>query len=415
MKKRLLLFLFSSLTLSAYAGDWDIHGYVNTGFTVDSSLNAVETDLGKGDFFLGNNPAQSANQFEISGSRKFSAENGAEGALYFRTEYGNGTAGEKYLYSSSGGEGKDNFFELKEAYIDLAKLDFLPEGSKMWAGRRFYGRDSTACSGEFWKQTSGVGLGYESDKFAVAFVGVDYKKPSDSAPNRQTAFVLDTRLKGFEVPGGNVEFQVNLYTQPDAQKESGDSNEAENGIGLGLTYNINGWYGLNGWSKAAVAYGTGIGANAKGLNFGNWVGGADEDAESLLATTYGMWNISDTIQMGTEASLHQGTKLYGQEKLTRMGFSVSPSYKVTNNLRFMAEASVGMQTLDNPGAWGRSEDTEMRTAFKFSPVITINNDYYGRPQIKPFIAFGTTNDDNVDLYDGEQSGTFFGVQGEVWF
>lgn len=420
LNKKMLLataILACSMSSVAMAEDLEIHGYVKTGVTLDSNLSSGGNDFGKGDFFLGTNGSNPANQFELVGTKRFSSDNGAQGRLDFRLEYGNGTPGESYYYSSSGGEGTENFFELKEAFVTLEKLDFLPEGSSVWAGRKFYGRDSTSNSGEFWKQSSGVGFGYETNKFAVAVVGADLDK-SASAPDRKTALVLDTRIKNIKVPGGSVEAQVNLYTQKNAQKveEGGNSDTAETGIGAGLTYNINKWYGIkDGWSKAAIAFGTGIGAPAKGLNFGSWVGGANEDSSSILATTYGMVNLSQKLQMGTEISLHQGKELYGQDSLTRFGVSVSPSYKVSKNLRMTADATVGMQKLDNYAAWGRSEETEIRTALTLAPVITLNNDFYGRPQIKPFVTFGNTNDDKVNLYDGEQSGTFFGVVAEVWF
>lgn len=418
LNKKILLataILACSMSSVAMAEDLEIHGYVKTGVTLDSNLSSGGNDFGKGDFFLGTNGSNPANQFELVGTKRFSSDNGAQGRLDFRLEYGNGTPGESYYYSSSGGEGTENFFELKEAFVTLEKLDFLPEGSSVWAGRKFYGRDSTSNSGEFWKQSSGVGFGYETNKFAVAVVGADLDKGAN-APDRQTALVLDTRVKNIKVPGGNVEAQVNLYTQKNAQKETGNPDAAETGLGAGLTYNINKWYGIkDGWSKAAIAFGTGIGAPAKGLNFGSWVGGANEDSSSILATTYGMVNLSDKLQMGTEISLHQGKELYGQDSLTRFGVSVSPSYKVSKNLRMTADATVGMQKLDDHAAWGRSEETEIRTALTLAPVITLNNDFYGRPQIKPFVTFGNTNDDKVDLYDGEQSGTFFGVVAEVWF
>lgn len=421
LNKKMLLataILACSMSSVAMAEDLEIHGYVKTGVTLDSNLSSGGSNFSKGDFFLGTNGSNPANQFELVGTKRFSSDNGAQGRLDFRLEYGNGTPGESYFYSSSGGEGKENFFELKEAYVTLEKLDFLPEGSSVWAGRKFYGRDSTSGSGEFWKQSSGVGFGYETNKFAVALVGADLDKTAN-APDRRTALALDTRIKNIKVPGGSVEAQVNLYSQKNAKDavEGGNKDTADSGVGVGLTYNINKWYGVkDGWSKAAIAYGTGMGAYAcGGLNFGSWVGGAHEDSNSLFLTTYGMVNLSNKLQMGTEATILTGDKMYGQETLTRAGATLSPSYKVSKNLRLTADASVGMQKLDNYDGWGRSEETEIRTALTLAPVITINNDFYGRPQIKPFVTFGQTSDDKVNLYDGEQSGTFFGVVAEVWF
>lgn len=418
-KKMLLAsaILICSMSNLALADDsMEIHGYAKTGMVLNDNMSSGGVDFGKGDFFLGTDGTSPANQFELVGSKKFTSDNGAQGKLEFRLEYGNGTPGKDYFYSSSGGEAGDrNYFELKEAFVELEKLDVLPKDSKIWAGRKFYGRDSTACSGEFWKQSSGVGFGFEANKYSIAVVGADLDKTA-SSPDRQTAIVLDMRYKGIKVPGGSVELQANIYSQNNAKVETSNDDAAENGIGLGVTYNINKWYGLkDGWSKAAIAYGTGIGAPAKGLNFGSWVGGANENSSSILATTYGMVNLSPKLQMGTEVSIHIGENLYGQDSLTRAGVSVSPSYKVSKNLRLTADASIGMQTLDNPSAWGRSEDTEIRTALTLAPVFTLNNDFYGRPQIKPFVTFGNTSDDAVVLYDGKQNAAVVGVVGEVWF
>ncbi len=430
LNKKMLLataILACSMSSVAMASDLELHGYAKTGITLDSDLSSGGSDFKKGDFFLGTNGSNPANQFELVGTKRFSSDNGAQGRLDFRLEYGNGTDGETYYYSSSGGEGKENFFELKEAYITLEKLDFLPEGSSIWAGRKFYGRDATFSSGEFWKQSSGVGFGYETNKFAMAVVGADSDK-STTDGDRQTALVLDTRIKNIQVPGGSLEAQVNLYTQKNAKTsdEGGNSNTADSGVGVGLTYNINKWYGVkDGWSKAAVSMGTGLGgANAcGGLNFGSWTAGGDKnkDAKALFLTTYGMANFTDKLQVATEVSYLQGDKMFGTTEgtITRTGATITPSYKVSKNLRLTAEASIGMQILPKNSTgtviWGAGKEKEVRTALTLAPVITINNDFSGRPQIKPFVTFGKTNNDYNKLYDKKTSGTFFGVVGEVWF
>ena len=271
--------LACSMSSVAMASDLELHGYAKTGVMVDSELNSVGTNAPDGLLrsrasYNGTTLDVPANQFELVGTKKFSSDNGAQGRLDFRLEYGNRTDGAYDYYSSSGGEGKQNFFELKEAYVTLEKLDFLPKDSSVWAGRKFYGRDSGALTGEFWKQSSGVGFGYDTNKFSMALVGADLvKAPDNSDANgndsgkEQTAFVLDTRIKNIKVPGGNVELQVNLYTQKNAKSadELNNSKRADSGLGLGITYNIDGYYGVKkGWSKAGLAYGKGRGGSAKG-------------------------------------------------------------------------------------------------------------------------------------------------------
>ena len=414
--------------------DWEFHGYGNVGLRYNSDLSSTSTNFGKGDYFLGiNGTSESANQVEWVTKKKFAAENGAWGNFNVRSEFGNG---DSYLYSSSGAEhdnGKANF-EVKEAFIELGGLTILPENGTLWAGRKFHNRNSTALSGEFWKQSSGVGFGYSQNKLSLAVVATDpgAENGKDSASlmpigkSNKTITSVEGEY-GIDIPGGSLTAAAKFYSQSNAditrtQNEEGNWVEsknpdaAKNGFGVGLIYNTK-FYGMSGWAQHAIAYGTGIGANAKGLNFGQWVDGAHEDAKTLFITSYGMGNLTDRIQLGTEIVFMSGDTLYGQDSLQRGGFSLKPSFKVNDNFRFELGASVGMQTLDNPGAWGKSEDTEIRIGVSAAPTFTINNDYYGRPQIQPFVSYFTTNDKSGfgGEYGDSDSEVVFGVKGEVWF
>ncbi len=426
LNKKILLataILACSMSSVAMASDLELHGYAKTGVMVDSELNSVGTNAPDGLLrsrasYNGTTLDVPANQFELVGTKKFSSDNGAQGRLDFRLEYGNRTDGAYDYYSSSGGEGKQNFFELKEAYVTLEKLDFLPKDSSVWAGRKFYGRDSGALTGEFWKQSSGVGFGYDTNKFSMALVGADLNKSTADDGKEKTAFVLDTRIKNIKVPGGNVELQVNLYTQKNAKTadELNNPKSADSGLGLGITYNIDGYYGVKkGWSKAGLAYGKGLGGSAKGLNFGSWLGDDVEDSKSILATTYGMVNLTDKLQVGTEVTLHNAEKVFGVDDLNRFGVTVNPSYKMTKNLRMTAEVAFTTETFKKTGG---ADLDNVTTSLTLAPVITMNNDFYGRPQIKPFITFVNVDDKGSSKwhrYDGKDSGTFAGVVAEVWF
>ena len=413
---------------------WEVHGYGNVGLRYNSDLASTSTNFGKGDYFLGiNGTSENANQVEMSVKRKFVTESGVWGNFNIRSEYGNG---DSYLYSSSGSEhdnGKANF-EVKEAFIELGGLSFLPENSTLWAGRKFHNRNAGALTGEFWKQSSGVGFGYNLNTLSLAVVATDpgAENGKDSAnllpigKSNKTLTSIEGEY-GFNVPGGSLTLAAKFYTQANADitkskneegnwVESKNPNAAENGFGAGVIYNTK-FYGIDGWAQHAVAYGTGIGANAKGLNFGQWVDGADEDAKTLLITSYGMGNITEKIQLGSEVTFMSGDTLYGQESLQRLGISLKPSYKINDNFRFELGATVGMQTLDNPSAWGKSEDTETRLGFSAAPTFTFNSDFYGRPQIQPFVSYFTTNDKSGfgGEYGDSDSEVVFGVKGEVWF
>ena len=418
----------------SFIKDWEFHGYGNVGLRYNDDLSSTSTTFGKGDYFLGiTGTSENANQVEWITKKKFATEGGAWGNFIIRSEYGNG---DSYLYSSSGSEhdnGKANY-EVKEAYVELGGLSILPENASLWAGRKFHNRNATALSGEFYKQSSGVGFGYSQDKLALAVVATDpgAENGKDSAnllpigKSNKTITSVEGEY-GFNVPGGSLTLAGKFYTQANADitktkdeegnwVESKNSNAAETGFGVGVIYNTK-FYGMNGWAQHAVTYGTGIGANAKGLNFGQWVDGADEDAKTFFFSSYGMGNLTDKIQLGTEVTFMSGDTLYGQESLQRGGISLRPSFKVNDNFRFELGATVGMQTLDNPGAWGKSEDTEIRIGVSAAPTFTINSDYYGRPQIQPFVTYFTTNDKSGfgGEYGDDDSAVVFGVKGEVWF
>ncbi|MDK9759140.1 carbohydrate porin, partial [Vibrio sp. D173a] len=43
-------------------------------------------------------------------------------------------------------------------------------------------------------------------------------------------------------------------------------------------------------------------------------------------------------------------------------------------------------------------------------------DYFGRPQIKPYVTYVTSDDEAAGLgVDGEKSETILGVHAEIWF
>ncbi|MFA0464561.1 carbohydrate porin, partial [Vibrio sp. 10N.261.45.F1] len=85
-------------------------------------------------------------------------------------EYGNGNS---YAYSSEGGQKKndDSQFEVKEAFVELGGI--LGEDTSIWGGQRYLNRAAGLLSGEFWKQSSGIGAGIQT-KLAGHTAGIAY-------------------------------------------------------------------------------------------------------------------------------------------------------------------------------------------------------------------------------------------------
>lgn len=443
--------------LEKEADQWELHGYASLQYRSTDDWSSSSSTFGKGDFFLGIlGTGESSNQVELVAKRKFEGKNGVFGDLNLRAEYGNG---DSYYYSSSGKEHDNGVanFEVKEAFINMGGFSYLPENATIWAGRRFLNRNSTSLSGEFYKQSSGVGFGYERNGLSLAVVGVDpgaedgkQKSTLPDGNGRRTVTALDFNYGGIKVPGGSLDIGAKYYFQPNAHEitsnwwdgyENGkltnkDQNKkyldeierrknfAKDGFGLGVVYNTN-YYGFDGFASHAINYGNSLGAHATGgMNFGQWTSNANEDAWVVLATSGGMLNLNDKWQIMTEMSVMHGDKLYGLPgDLTRAGVSIQPSYKVNDNFRLVLGATFGLQKLDEKGkeAWGRHGETEKRVALSIAPTFTADSDFFGRPQIQPFVTwvhsnFSTGFEQGDDfLKRGKQSQVLFGVKSEVWF
>lgn len=413
---------------------WEVHGYASLQYRVTDDGSSSGTNFGKGDFFLGlPGTGESSNQVELVTKRKFYGKNGVFGELNLRAEYGNG---DSYYYSSSGSEhdnGKGNF-EIKEAYINMGGFNYLPQNATIWGGRRFLNRNATFLSGEFYKQSSGMGFGYEQNGLSLAVVAVDPGAEDGKSTStledglgRRTVTSFDFNYAGISVPGGSLDLGAKIYVQPNAKEapesgnKPGNPNAAENGFGLGFVYNTN-YYGLtDGFASHAFNYGHGIGAHATGgMNFGQWTDGALKDSYTMLATTGGLINLNEKWQLGTEISALHGDQLYGLSgHLTRAGLSIQPSYKVNDNFRMVFGASIGMQKIqDYKHNWGGlQKETQVRYGLSVAPTFTVDSDYFGRPQIQPFVTWVKTNFDGGfggDL-SKEKSQVLFGVKSEVWF
>lgn len=419
---------------------WQVNGYIRASWRLDENFVSTDQEYGKPDYHLVGTTAKSANQVEFNISKNTTFQNGVRSDLYLRAEYGNGDSS---FYSSTGSEdsGKENNnegpFEVKEAYLRLGGLSYLPAGGDIWAGRRFLNRESGLLSGEFWKQSSGVGFGYEQNGTGIAVVSVDPGE-KDEKPDGKTIHSLDLYTYNHKMLGGSFNFDVKLMKVGD--KDNYTAKEAEDGIGLSVTYNRD-YYGLDGWTTTALAYGNGLAAN-RGVNFGQWSGGTstvDSDkGSSIFFTSYGVMNINDRWQMASEVTYLHGEKIWGLgepnedktpaegDTVDRLLVALRPFYKVNENFRWEFTASYGFEKDYFGDKHNNIKKVENKTniyAAEIAAVFTVNSDYFGRPQIKPFFTFMSKDSSNADIdklgwgeaFNKDKSTYQFGVEGETWF
>lgn len=392
---------------------WEVHGYMSSNYRlIDGETNA--TTFSKGDYHVAGSSAtsESTNQVEFVIKKHTEFENGVWANYNVRTEYGNGNS---YAYSSSGNQknNTDSQFEVKEAFVEIGALPYFGEDSVVWAGQRFLNRSAGILSGEFWKQSSGVGAGFETQlaghKAGIAAVSADPKNTvNDTSLERKTRTSVDLYYYGVDAGFGSLDFDAKIMKQ-----KTDTVDEADSGVGVSVTLNSS-YYGLDGWAQTGIAYGTGMATN-RGVNFGEWNDTFKEDDNSLFITSYGVWNISDKVQLGTEFTHWEMLEIgaWGlDDGGSRTMFAARPSYKVNDNFRLELTASYSVEKAEQwhakDGSW---------VFVEAAPIFTVNADYFGRPQIKPYIAYMTALEDGVGNkgIDGDKDETVIGVHAEIWF
>ncbi len=422
---------------------WEVHGYASMNYRLNDG-QSFDTEFGKPDYKTAGTLSKNSSQVEFVIKKHDEYGNGVTSDFVVRAEYGNG---DSYYYSSPGSQKLNDSgqFEIKEAYVAIGNLPYLLAGSEIWAGRRYLNRAAGALSGEFWKQSSGSGAGFEMpfnqyERGGLAIVSADPEAgvmngficanganvgspncdtivpaPALADGQRTTVTSYDVYYYGLPALGGSLDFDFKVMTR--AEKDPLVDGNANRGFGASITYNRD-FYGFDGWSQTGLAYGTGLAAN-RGVNFGSWSTLADSD-ESLFFTSYGVANVGSRWQIGTEVTWFQALDtLFGAKGLERGIAAVRPSYKVNDNFRMEFTGSYGYENGD-AGYWGRTGGdikSEIYNA-EIATVFTVNSDYFGRPQIKPYVSYIRADDVESAQLIGIQNGkdeTIFGVHAEIWF
>ncbi|ENM5743207.1 carbohydrate porin [Vibrio metoecus] len=393
---------------------WEVHGYASMNFrTVDGET--VDTEFGKPDYKTAGTHGKSTNQVEFVLKKHTEHQNGVWSNFNVRSEYGNGNS---YAYSSSGSQKKNDEaqFEIKETFVEIGGLSYLGEDTSIWGGQRFLNRAAGLLSGEFWKQSSGVGAGIQTklaghtSGFAVVVADPDAGEVTRGA-ERKTLTSYDLYYYGVDVGFGSLDFDFKYMEQANQDSSS------EDGFGAAITLNSS-YYGLDGWTQTAIAYGKGVAQN-RGVNFGGWSGGNDQQ-ESLFLTSYGVLNISENWQMGSEITYFGALdELFGAKDLKRYIIAVRPSYKVNDNLRIEMTGSYAHEE-GAEGYWGRTGDSVESDVYnlELAAAFTVNADYFGRPQIKPYVSYISADDKASASQLGinnSKDETVIGVHTEIWF
>jgi len=395
---------------------WEVHGYMSANFRMKDG-ETIDSEFGKPDYHSAGTSGQSTNQVEFTIKKHTEHNNGVWSDFVVRSEFGNGNS---FAYSSEGSQKANDKaqFEIKEAYVELGGISFLGDDTSIWSGHRYFNRSAGLLSGEFWNQSSGLGAGFQTklggNTAGFAVIAADTNDDINGGVNsdRETNVAYNAYYHGVQGLGGSFNFDVKYITRANKTDPA-----ADNGVGAAITYNRD-YYGFDGWSQTGIAYGYGAAAN-RGVNFGAWSGdnGFSDDSNSIFLTSYGVANLSDSWQLGTEVTAFITNEMFGQDDLTRILVAARPSYKINDNLRFELTGSVSKETIADGAAWGRQDDN-MYYMLEAALPVTVNADYFGRPQIKPYVTYYNTEEESaggIGLGGTDGKEVIVGIHTEIWF
>ncbi|HYQ01919.1 MAG TPA: carbohydrate porin [Polyangiaceae bacterium] len=310
-------------------------------------------------------------------------------------------------------------------YVDLQGIPWLAGGT-VWAGNRYYKRESVYISDFFYWNPSGVGAGIEDihlgrdlrlsyAAFAIDGEPVAGVSPAPSLPPQNNFGIRnDIQLRGIR-PYASGEFQIGV------QVIANYSNDPATHGGWGVTLQHVQQL-LGGENKAAVQYGRG-----GGTGFGTLArfyypdfSVRHELKESrlrfvdVLTAQPASWlgGQAAVVYQHDDLGTGQGGKTDWFSAGARLGWAP------TEHAKLLGEAGFDRVKKDN-GA-----DALWLAKFTIAPAITAGKEFMTRPELRVFYTYAMWNEaartatvDSGQLYTptNKLSGSIFGVQAETWW
>lgn len=313
-------------------------------------------------------------------------------------------------------------------YVDIQNIPWLAGGT-VWAGNRYYKRESVYISDFFYWNPSGVGVGIEDIhlgkdlRLSYAAFAVDgeptvaAQAPAPSLPPQASFGVRnDLQLRGIK-PYASGEFQIGV--QVIANYSSDPDSHGGWGATLQHVQQL-----LGGENKLALQYGRG-----GGTGFGTLARFYYPDFSVRHPLKESRVRVVDVLTMQPTPWLGaQATFVYQHDDLgTGAGSGgvtdwISAGARVgwafTEHAKLLGEAGLDQVKKDN-GA-----DPQWLAKFTVAPAITAGRGFLNRPELRLFYTYAMWNEaartasvDSSRLYTATDklSGASYGVQAETWW
>lgn len=287
--------------------------------------------------------------------------------------------------------------DLAQAYVEARGFGFSPD-STFWIGRRFHGRADVHIVDTKFTVLDGLGAGVTDIPAGPGKLAFSYFQED-----------LDGSLTGDRV---NAEF-YDLPVNPGgrlrlvATVADSDTPGARGGVGLTVQHNQGSFQGEGGGNSVWLQYAR----NGAGLDGNFATPSAGEDVRS--------WRLAESYHWQKGAFGGQALAMYQHDKSSVTGTtrSVSVGGRISYALGqyFKLVGEVG-HSVKKP----EQGDTARLTKFTFAPTLSTGPGFMTRPEIRLFVTTARWNDaagnvTGLAAFDGDTSGTSYGVQVEHWF
>ncbi|MBB3221244.1 maltoporin [Pseudoduganella umbonata] len=276
---------------------------------------------------------------------------------------------------------------LPQAYLALENLPALG-GATLWAGRRYYKRESTHITDFMYWNPSGLGGGIENVpvgglQFSYAFLHDD-RQTMPTMQAGDTASRHDFQLRGWNVnPGGALEFGLTLiHGNGDGNGEGKGEGESEGHGGAMLTvqHRQKNLAGV-GDNRLVVQWGRGAGADNGAT--GDTSNGSDVHRLRIIEG----WHAQVNRRLGAElvAVWQRDTARDPAKAKTWASAGGRLSYGVTDHIKLLAD-------LGHDRVAPRNGPVRRLTKFTGAVALSSGPGYFERPELRLFFTHARWND-----------------------
>lgn len=399
----------------------EFHGYFRAGMLADVEDSYTQYDGGVKKETVGRLGTETDDWWEAELVKGWNLDDGKWVKIHFRM-------GSQNMYSNNAETMFGQSIDAKEtgllnSYVELGM--FEDPDTVLWAGQRFYNRDNYSFIADlFYTDHSGTGIGIQNlktggGKMDIAYIASDITQSNGWTPG-DTDAVMHAFHLGYNTGQWDIELMAKNY--PTNGKTDNTDGTPYTTVGYEATaiYSFDQFYGgSNGFSKAAIQVGKGLGAGpALGATVNTYtsyrLGNGPQSLverkpgdKSVRFVTHGGYIGKDFMVF--PHLMIQDDSFEGGNGQRWTSLIVRPVVPVTEHFSLAIEAGIDdLQTDDDNDANDGKQYKVM-----FAPTWTVNTTTGPSPEARLFVGY-LGGDEERGMGDNNK-GPVVGFQADLWW